>query len=338
MDQTCLLFGHRNNRYALAVDWVREIVWLPDLSAAEELPPSIVGVFNLRGAVVPVMDLCLRFGHARLTYTLAERVIVLEGERGAVGIIASDLQEIATVSPSAIDLAAVDERDRGQARFILGHMKRDDGMVMLLDVAALLYSSPSADELQMDLTPSSAERLAQLYGAPSADQLAILQDRSRQLARIPGNAESAGQQTLVLVSLGAELYGLEVSSVREFAHLRACTPIPGCPTHIAGNMNLRGEILTLIDLRPVLGLTSAELLAELVVVQIGSLRFGLLVTEVIDVAKVAITEFSGLPANPGSGAASYCKDVVAFNGNAIGILDLDKMLLTRRLQVRPRLP
>lgn len=336
MDQTCLIFGHRNNRYALAVDRVREIVWLPELSAIEELPPSIVGVFNLRGAVVPVMDLCLRFGHTRLTYTLAERVIVLEGGSGPVGIIASDLQEVATLTSSAIDLTAVFEGDRGQARFIIGAVKLDDGVAMLLDVAALLQSSPSVDELQMDLTPSSAERLARLYGPLSQDHLAILQDRARHLARIPSDDGSAGQQTLVVVSLGAELFGLDVACVREFAQLRGCTPIPCCPPHIAGNMNLRGDILTLIDLRPVLGLTTAAALRELVVAQVGQLRFGLLVSAAVDVANIAIADISAVGADLRGGTGSHCKGIVSLNGRSVGILDLEKMLLARQLHVAQR--
>src|SRR5665811_2304944 len=68
MDQTYLIFGHRGARYGLNVRAVREIVWLPELSPIEELPPYIAGVFNLRGRIVPVMDLGLRFGHPREPY------------------------------------------------------------------------------------------------------------------------------------------------------------------------------------------------------------------------------------------------------------------------------
>src|SRR5665647_2867557 len=76
MDQTYLIFGHRGARYGLDVRAVRELVWLPELSPIEELPPYIAGVFNLRGQVVPVMDLGLRFGHARKPFLTSDRIIV----------------------------------------------------------------------------------------------------------------------------------------------------------------------------------------------------------------------------------------------------------------------
>lgn len=126
-----LTFTLRNELFAVDATAVKEIVWLPELTPAEEMPDYIVGVFNLRGHIVPVVDLNVRFGHTQERYSISDRVIILEvrssepgvrreenppeppfskgGEGGfAVGIIVNDVHDVISVSESDIEqLSAV---------------------------------------------------------------------------------------------------------------------------------------------------------------------------------------------------------------------------------------
>src|SRR5450759_2190437 len=118
MDQTYLTFGHRGARYGFDVRAVREIVWLPALSPIEELPPYIAGVFNLRGRVVPAMDLGLRFGHTREPYVPGDRVIVIDGDAGRVGIIANELHDVLALAQAAIEDVRSYQGAGGEAQFV----------------------------------------------------------------------------------------------------------------------------------------------------------------------------------------------------------------------------
>ena len=70
-----LMVGFRDSRYALEAVAVREIVWLPRLEPIVEQPPHVRGIFNLRGRVVPVIDLGVRFGYGPSPAAAEHRVV-----------------------------------------------------------------------------------------------------------------------------------------------------------------------------------------------------------------------------------------------------------------------
>jgi len=331
-DQTYLIFEHRQARYGLPVGAVHRMLWLPALSPIEELPAYIAGVFNLRGRVLPVIDLCLRFGHASAPYDLDDRVIVINGAAGQVGIIANQLQQVLALAPAAITPASDYQGSGGAARFVFGQAQLDDGLVMLLDAAALINSAPAQDD-DLALPTLSAQQLAHLYGELSPSALALLHSRTASLAQVPPDAVSAELQTYAVLRLDSELFALALAQVREFTHLRGCVPVPCCPAHIAGHMNLRGDILTLVDLRPVLGMARLEAPKEVVVVRLGTLRFGLAVTEIVDIASLGSADISDLPLAAQATGQAFCLGCASIGGVNMGILDLEKMLSERRLQV-----
>ena len=334
MDQkTYLIFGYRGARYGLDAGAVREIVWLPELSPIEELPPYIAGVFNLRGRVVPVMDLGLRFGHAHEPYLKTDRVIVIDRGVARVGIIANELYNVLAIQQSAIENADSYQGAGGHAQFVQGEAKLDDGLAMLLDVEALLNSAPAAEALSIDVTPGSAEELLRLFGKLSAEDADTFRNRAHSLAQVYESGERSGLEAFAVIRLDSELFALELEVVREFAHLRGITPLPCCPPHIAGNMNLRGDILTLADIRPALGMAIDGAMNEVVVVRSGELSFGLPASEIVDVIQLASADIVAVPVASDRAGKDYCKGVATVDGQAIGILDLEKILAARELQV-----
>ena len=110
-------------------------------------------------------------------------------------------------------------------------------------------------------------RLAALAAAADAAQAklgpeqarAVLDARAEALARVPPRAPTAAEVLeLVVFHLGDERYALETRHVRRVVRLHEPTPLPGAPEFVAGIVNLRGEILTVFDLRLLLGLASPE--------------------------------------------------------------------------------
>src|SRR6185312_5009031 len=83
---------------------------------------------------------------------------------------------------------------------------------------------------------------------------AILEERARLLARIPPAPPAVGESLQVVVfRLGDERYALETQYVREVVRLSDYAPLPGAPAFVLGILNLRGEILSVLDLRPFCG-------------------------------------------------------------------------------------
>ncbi len=312
---------------------MREIVWLPALAPIEELPPYIAGVFNLRGRVVPVMDLCLRFGYTREPYRTHDQVIIIDGPEGTVGIIANEIYDILQLPAAAIDDAREYQGAGGAARYVFGEAKLSGNLAMLLDVSALLRSAPLTDELELDAPPGTSQELSRWFGTLAPEECELLRGRAHNLARTPAEATRQDLGAYAVIRLNDELFGLELELVREFAHRRKTTPVPCCPPHIVGNMNLRGDILTLADIRPALGMTMAGATSEVVVVRSGQLRLGLPATEIVGVVQISPADIAALPVASDRSGHAYCKGIATIGAAAVAILDLEKMLADRVLQV-----
>ena len=332
MDQTYLIFGYSGARYGLDARAVREIVWLPELSPIEELPSYIAGVFNLRGRVVPVMDLGLRFGRSREHYLLNDRVIVIDRDDARVGIVVNDLHDVLPIAQVAIEDVQSYQGAGGHAQFVCGEAKLDDGLVMLLDVGALLRSAPPEEAMSVPV-PSDSREAPSLFAQLSAEEAEAAHNRARNLAEVQETGERSGLEAFAVIGLGGELFGLGLDAVREFSHLRDITPLPCCPPWILGNMNLRGEILTLVDIRPALGMAIEGALSEVVVVRVGEQLLGVPAAEIIDVVHLAPSDIAAVPIASDGAGKEYCKGVASTGGRAIGILDLEKILAARELQV-----
>lgn len=115
--------------------------------------------------------------------------------------------------------------------------------------------------------------------AEQIEQSRLLQ-RARQYAADPVAGDDLDEQTLpVLVfDLGGERYGVDVMLVRGLRDLPHITPVPGSPHFYRGVVNLRGQIVTVMDLRPFFDMATGEETppAELVVVKSGRLEIALL--------------------------------------------------------------
>jgi len=333
MDQTTLIFGHRGARYGLDVRAVREIVWLPEIAPVEEQPPYIAGIFNLRGRIVPVMDLGLRFGHARSRWIRSDRVIVIDSDGARAGVVASELHDVLAIAPAAIENVRAHQGAADHARFVYAEAKLDDGLVMLLDVDALLRSMPAEEQLSVQAPPGTAEPQSPWFGMLTPEEAELFRSRARSLAQVQASEDRCGLEAYAVIRLDGELFGVGLDLVREFSHLRGITPVPCCPPHILGNMNLRGDILTLVDIRPALEMTVAGTMSEVVVVRIGDLTFGLPATQIVGVVQLAASDIAAVPVASDRAGKAYCKGVAAAGGHAIGILDLEKILAAGELQV-----
>jgi purine-binding chemotaxis protein CheW len=103
-----LTFVVAREEYAIDVLRVREVVGIVPITRVPSAPSHVRGVVNLRGSVVPVVDLCRRFGQGALTPTRRTRVVVVELGRGpeeAVGLLVDSVNSVVTLGPA--DLVSV---------------------------------------------------------------------------------------------------------------------------------------------------------------------------------------------------------------------------------------
>ena len=110
--------------------------------------------------------------------------------------------------------------------------------------------------------------------AAAANEAAAWSGRDGDPPRPLAAGGPAGREPVAVTRVGSEYLGFELAMVREFTTTRQVTPVPCCPPHIAGQMNLRGDIVTLVDLRPVMKLPTpvGEPLSRVVLLELEELR------------------------------------------------------------------
>jgi len=136
-----LSFRLGKEEYAIEVLRVREIMGIQEITAVPQTPAYVKGVINLRGKVIPVMDLRLRFGLAETGHTHQTCIIVLEVHRGLtstwMGIIVDAVSEVLTLAESDIE----DTPDFGNtvaAPYLLGLAKVKGKVKILLEIDTVL--------------------------------------------------------------------------------------------------------------------------------------------------------------------------------------------------------
>jgi len=125
---------------------------------------------------------------------------------------------------------------------------------------------------------------------PSAEKAkAILQERARMLAQETASSEADGEYLEIIeFSLAYEKYGIETTFVREVHPLRDLTILPGTPPFVLGIINVRGRILSVLDLKRFFDLPKKGLseLNKVVVVHFGLMEFGIVADEIVGVRRI----------------------------------------------------
>ncbi len=141
-----LTFKLEEEVFALDIAKVREVLDYTVVAKVPETPDFMLGVINLRGSVVPVVDMRLKFGMSRTEQTVNTCIIIVEiaidGETTILGALADSVQEVIELAPDQIE-PPPRIGTRLNIRFIKGMGKRDDKFLIILDIDKVF----SADEL-----------------------------------------------------------------------------------------------------------------------------------------------------------------------------------------------
>ena len=137
-----LSFNLGNQTFAIGILHIKEIIEFGNLSSVPMMPEFIRGVINLRGSVVPVVDLAVRFGRAQAEIGRRTCIIILEvGEAHQdMGVIVDSVNEVLEIRGA--DIEAPPSFGAGiRSEFIAGMARHDTGFIILLDADRLLSAS-----------------------------------------------------------------------------------------------------------------------------------------------------------------------------------------------------
>jgi purine-binding chemotaxis protein CheW len=159
-----LSFSLAGSDYAVSILQVKEILQYETVTHVPSVPPSIRGVINLRGAVVPVIDLAVKFGLAGTPITKRTCILIAEaavsGERTVVGVMADAVREVLELGGEEIE-PPPSFGTQVRVDYLVGMGKAGRGFVLLLDLDRVIsagereLAQPGSDE-EVDLRAAVA--------------------------------------------------------------------------------------------------------------------------------------------------------------------------------------
>jgi purine-binding chemotaxis protein CheW len=333
--QYLFIFSIHNSLFAIDAMAVREIFNLTEITPLEETPPYIVGVANLRGRIIPVMDLNLRFGRAPEKYHLTDGMVVVDVEGQTAGMIVNEVHDVITIMSEDIDpLPFCSREGESTTHFVVGEAKVGEDIIIILDHSRLLTQiekdeAPAARlEMQNGKFNSALQTPHSAFSDVSPEEKAIFRGRAVDLMNKTDEEDLSELQPVVVVGLSGEYFGIDLKSVQEFSPIINLTPVPNCPEHVIGNMNLRGSILTVMDIRGCLGMLAGRFSrsGKVVVTSANDIFVGVAVDDIYDIAYLGLSDLSPLPASVGSVVEKYAKGTAHYGGRAMTVLNLPEII------------
>lgn len=313
-----LIFDLDGLRCGLDARLVREILWLPALSPAAAAPAGVIGVFNLRGEIVPVVDPASRLERPPRLGRSSDQIVVLASAENLVGLLVSEVRDLVPFSADA-GLASPDYGPQPNP-LVIGSVQLGDDLVTLVDTRVLFPAAIAIAE-----GPGAAAETG-FHQDPAPAAQSVFQARARALRRPATLAEQAAP-ALAVVELGRQYFGIELRHVHAFCHIGPLTPIPGCPPHVAGIFGLRGHFVTLLELAPALNLPPpAGLRPKAVVGRLGEAVIGLALDDVVDVINPATADLQPPPAEVVRQRRGEIRAVTSYLGRMVVLLDLPALL------------
>lgn len=165
------------------------------------------------------------------------------------------------------------------------------------------------------------------------DFAALLRERARILSEVPAAEEGGEKISALSFVLSGELYGVELKYLAETRQATPLRRLPAAPPHLAGLMNLRGELVPVVDLGPVVGLGQREIAALLPAVLVLSLqgnKLALAVDQAQDILTFPAKELQPPPLSLEPERALFIRGEYLMERRLLSLLDVEKIVADPR--------
>ena len=225
----------KDEEFGFDIMSVQEIIRLPKMAKVPRTPAYVDGIANLRGVVLPVIDMRTRFGMERAEETDRTRVLVVDIDGVKTGLRVDRVKQVARVLRSEIEPPPAAIRGTS-SDYLEGVVKLDKGQRIVMALNA-------AHVCDIGVTRKTASSNGPAPGAGAA--------ASSEAPDQSGNAD-AEVQKMVTFRIAKEEFSFSMEHVREILRVQTPSQVPDVPDYVLGVLTVRGQILPVIDLRRLL--------------------------------------------------------------------------------------
>jgi purine-binding chemotaxis protein CheW len=277
-DNQFVAFSVAGETFAVPMAPVQEIIRVPEVARLPLAPPALDGLANLRGRVLPIMNLRRIFGTAEREHDDSTRALVINLGQ-PLGFVVDRVASVLSVDGSEIEPASAIQSVVA-SDYLTGVIRRDGApLMMVLDFERLVHE-------QFAGIAGAARREATATRAAAADAVTV-------------DEADGDELRLVSFTVCGQEYAIDIAAVQEIVQLPdAVTAVPNTPHHVLGLISLRQRLLPLVSLRSLFGLDAAGLDEQhrIVVVALpGGAQVGLVTDAVKEVLSVPRGQATAMP-------------------------------------------
>jgi len=258
-----VVFRVGEEEFALKISNIKEIIRVPAMINIPNKPNYIVGLCNLRDALMPVIDSRKLFGMGEKEFDENSRIVVADIHGKKVGLVSDKVSEVINVDEADIKEppGSIKENDEGMISsiLILNNGKR---VVMLLDAEKIIKVG------HIDVMENK-----QHINEQNLNVLEMKEDEEEQL---------------VIFNIGTGEYAFNINSVKEIIRLPDIMKVPNVPSYIEGVLSIRNQLLAIINIGKLLDINYKEPdeYSRVVIINDGNFSFGMIVDKVSHVIRV----------------------------------------------------
>jgi purine-binding chemotaxis protein CheW len=313
MDEVQLVsFLLGNEEFALEIENVREIIRYPEIVKVPNVPDYIKGVISLRDMLMPIIDMRIKLDTGNDEITDSTRIMVIDVDNIQIGLVVDRVYEVTriprdTIFPPPQALA-------GEAGDRLKGIARVDGgkrIIMLINPQDIM----TFEELQDMGTLETGDADDKTDEANLTDEVL--------------------EEQMVVFKLAGEQYGVRITQVQEINRLSQITKVPRAPRFVEGVVNLRGEVIPVIDLRKRFEIEYKDYneFTRIIVSDINNKKIGIIVDEVLEVLRIPARLLEDTPEIlQGNQAYQFMNGIAKLSNRMIMMLNLENILVEKEWQ------
>lgn len=320
-----LSFDIGYSKYAINIAHVVEIMKLPLLDYPQKLANNVVGLLNYNNFTINILDLRFYLNIKVTPYSVANQLLIVKTDETMFGIIIDKVEDIVSFDQSKLEYFPSNSQER-IIEFLYKNENETASVINLSAVESILKIGAEATDIDI---PS-------LFPQDDASRYKFNQ-RNQALARkfeLDLAVNSFSQDKFITFALGKNVYCINLEYIREFLKNFPMTRIPCSFDYIAGIISLRGDFVSVIELKKFFGLSTSQKEDEnnesknnIIIMETSDFKIGFLVDEIFGIVEIPedlVTENSHNQPN------KHILSQVFMNDNLYAILNIKNILSDER--------
>ena len=316
---THLYFQVGENKYAVNTSNVLEIMKLPALDYPQKLPNNIIGLLKYNNFVINVVDIRFYLNIDVTKYNTHHELLIVKTDEVIFGIITD---KIIGILP--FDTALVDQIPFVDSKMVIEALyKYNNETIFIVNIYSLENILKQHDNILPDMDiPNLFPQDEASKALMNKRALSIVEKSSLRLT----SSDLHAKNKYISFNLNGDYYCIALDFVKEVLKDTSITKVPGTPDFIEGIMNLRGDYITVINLKKFLSLPEGENLDKkpVVIIKCNELKLALLIDKINELFEYQESAYQEI-------SETYYANEFIYNKTLYTVLNIDKISSDKRI-------